>query len=167
MPVSGVHPLGTQTTGGTLCIGNALPACLSTRSCPATRQPGHPCESIDLRVNDQRRRVEVELPDKAEADNLWVVRFKEVPLDAAHKENAIVVRVGNTEAACVEPARVEVVRVPEPPPVLEFLEPREKCNVHEPDLTVRLRVESEQPLRQLQRSEEDVPAAVLLQRRSN
>lgn len=107
-------------------------------------------ESIEVKVNGNSRRVAVDFPEKPAEGNLWIIRIKDVALDATRTDNKIVFRVGNTEAACDEPATIDVVRTPVKPPALEFVEPRDKCNVHDAQVLVRIHVDTEQPLERLQ-----------------
>ncbi len=115
-------------------------------------------ESVEVQVNGNRRRVSaVEFPEKPTEGNVWVIRVKDVALDADSADNKIAFRVGNTEAACEEPATVEVVRAVVKPPVLEFVEPQNKSNIADPEVTVRLHVDSEKPLESLKLIQEGQP----------
>lgn len=103
-------------------------------------------EGIRLEVNGHETpaaQVHVGEPEQG----VRVVRLEGVPLEAGSKENTIRLRVSNAEAECREPGvlRVETARVL-PPPLVEFLQPRQDVSVARPELPVRFQVRSASPL---------------------
>jgi hypothetical protein len=81
------------------------------------------------------------------ADGVQVVRLEDVPLEAGSKENRVLVWVSNAEAECREPGAITVEAADVlPPPVLEFLQPRQNLGVSRPGLAVRYLVRSVSPL---------------------
>jgi WD40 repeat protein len=103
---------------------------------------------VRIEVNGQLRTADVTLAeDKTEA-GVWVVRLTDVALDANARDNAVRLWLGNSEAICQEPAKLSLTYEPQrPPPVVEFLQPRDNAVVHDAQLTVRFLVRSVSPLK--------------------
>jgi hypothetical protein len=104
-------------------------------------------DAVRVEVNGKERNASVDIAeDRAEA-GVWVVRLAVVALDVDAPENTIRVWVSNREAECLEPGTLTLTYQPQrPPPVVEFLQPRDNAVVHDSRLTIRFHVRSAGPL---------------------
>jgi WD40 repeat protein len=116
-------------------------------------------DSAVVEVNGEKRPLGVVVPASAEGGT-WAVRIKAVPLQEG--ANEVRFRIGNREAECPDPGRIALdYRPKKPPPVVEFVRPRESVTVAEPRLKVRFRVRSTTPLKKVQLVREgDAPVSV-------
>ena len=94
-------------------------------------------------------RAKIEVSQEKDA---WKVQLRDVPLDPG--ENKVRLQVRNADADCRQAGTVTVVYTPPPlaklPPEVEILEPATDSKVTDPEVTVRFRVRSENPLRRLE-----------------
>jgi hypothetical protein len=101
-------------------------------------------------VNESERKAKIDIPDKPEEGNIWILRLNEIPLDAngtSATPNNIKVRVANEEAAAEKEGAVDVVYQPkQPPPAVEFTDPVRDVQVTRSDFTVHFQVHSKTKL---------------------
>src|SRR5439155_21869084 len=99
--------------------------------------------SVIVEVNGKRRDIVPVVSQQAAADKTQLVLLKNVPLDADKEANEVSVRVANEEAECCMPGTANIQYRPvKPPPVVDFLEPRENTTVSQSKLKVRFQVRS-------------------------
>jgi WD40 repeat protein len=106
--------------------------------------------SITVEVNGKKRDIQPVLADPPASDGTHVVLLKNVPLDADKEANEVSVRLANEEAECSTPAVASILYRPvKPPPVVDFIQPRESIAVDVAKLEVRFQVRSGSPLRKV------------------
>jgi hypothetical protein len=112
-----------------------------------------PAASVHLFVNESERQTKVNIPNQPEENNVWTLRFTNVPLDADELKpstNKIQVRVTNEEAEAEKEGIAQLVYQPkQPPPVVEFTKPVDNVSVTRPDFKIQLQVQSKTPLDQV------------------
>jgi WD40 repeat protein len=105
-------------------------------------------EQVEADVNGRevaRDRIQVQKQDA----NTWRVELKDVPLDPA--KNVLHLYVSNTEARSRQPGTATITfQPPNPGPVVEFLSPPMDTKVTDPELDVRFRVKSAEPLQRVE-----------------
>jgi WD40 repeat protein len=115
-----------------------------------------PLQAAQADVNGREiTTVELVRPDPAKRDQPWTVRLRDVPLEALPDgKNEVHLWVRNADARSREPAMWTITYTPpaRPPalPEVEWLEPRADTTVTERDLSLRVRVRSPSPLKQVE-----------------